>query len=348
MQSEPVVIREKTWKYWLIGGPQIAPGADRYWRMHAYTKRKRRSLFVLLGLTGLVPFVVLMSGVLSGWVLSPIQQMNLSRYMSYLMALFAFIVIRLAMIPTMLYAISLAARIRREDGRVCWDCGARVGTDDEGECACGTLWNRAALRDFWVATELLAATKAELREARFHIDAGRPRDEPTRWMGIVWSVGPLGRAEMATWNQRPLTTKWLKSALRMGALGSVVGFVILMVSISLLLRTLIQGSTLEFIAGMFAMMCVMVTAQLMTVRLALSSAVRKAKKTVSDMDAMICTDCGFALTGLNDVTRCPECGETYTAEQLRAFFRTCGLLDAAPNESGVTSSPSSEGFERTK
>lgn len=167
-------------------------------------------------------------------------------------------------------------------------------------------------------------------------------------MGIVWSVGPLGRAEMATWNQRPLTTRWLKSALRMGALGSVAGFVILMVSISVLLRTLIQGSMLEFIAGMFAMMCVMVTVQLIGVRLALSSAVRKAKKTVSEMDAMICTDCGFALTGLNDVTRCPECGETYTVEQLRAFFRTCGLLDSAPNESSVTLSPSSEDFERTK
>lgn len=342
-----MVIREKTWKYWLIGGPQIAAGADRYWRMHAYTKRKRRSLFVLGGLTGLVPFVVLLSAVLGGWMLWPTQQMKLSRYMPYLMMLFAFIVIRLAMIPTMLYAVSLAARIRREDGRVCWDCGASVGTDDEGECACGLRWNRAALRDFWVATELLAATKAELREARFRIDSERPRDQPLRWMGIVWSVGPLGRAEMTTWNQRPLTSKWLKSALRMGALGSVVGFVILMVSISLLMRSLIQGNTLQFIAGMFAMICVMLTVQLIGVRLALSSAVRKAKKTVSDMDAMICADCGFALTGLNDVTRCPECGETYTVEQLRAFFRTCGLLDAAPSESSVTSSPSSEDFERT-
>jgi len=48
---------------------------------------------------------------------------------------------------------------------------------------------------------------------------------------------------------------------------------------------------------------------------------------VKDSDYRVCTGCRYRLSGLADTGVCPECGLTYTLEELTATWKGAGLGD---------------------
>ena len=44
------------------------------------------------------------------------------------------------------------------------------------------------------------------------------------------------------------------------------------------------------------------------------------RRQTQDLDFMVCPDCGYRLTGLPPIGNCPECGESYSPEMLRAAW----------------------------
>ncbi|MGH7244740.1 MAG: hypothetical protein ACREJD_15105 [Phycisphaerales bacterium] len=219
MPTEPIVIREKTLKYWLVGGTVIAPGADRFWKLRGYTHRRR-----------------------------------------------AFV--------------------------------------------------------YWA---LLLAVLA----------VGRATEAPANSGGILLYFFPLARDRMTAWQERPLTQGWIKSAMRVGAALSFIVVILLMFVMAMLARTLVAGSLVTFMIGMIVLGVAMIGAQMAIIRWSLRRAVRLARERVRDANGLICTDCGFALRGLDGAERCPECGVEFRAEEVRGFFRACGILDAAQGERGL-------------
>ncbi|MBL8876090.1 MAG: hypothetical protein JNM86_09880 [Phycisphaerae bacterium] len=324
MQSEPVVIREKTWKYWLIGGTMIAPGADRFWKLHGYTRRRRAGLFGMLGMlgAGLPLFLILFPPATLGWGKHGFAMMG---FWMVLPGLVVYLALRLLLLPMFVYGAWMASRIRRADGRVCWECGKDVGEGAEGTCGCGENWKADALRLFWIACGLLPATVRGVREARFAVGGEL---EPPAVSFVARLFSGLPRDQLSAWQERPLTLKWLKSAQWRGGAISMLPFAVLVLATALLAGTLKDGRLWIFVSGMIVLGAGAVVGQFAILRWNLRRAVKLARENVRNADGLICTDCGFVLRGLAEKDRCPECGIEFRADEVRGFFRASGILEA--------------------
>lgn len=320
MDGDAVVVREHTWKYWLVGGPLIAPGADRFWKLHGYTRRRRVTFYLLL--------VCVIAGAPLFWmlwgraVIAPGVR-NPSPLWFVLPGLIGALSVRLLFLPATLYGVWLARRVRRAGGMMCGECG-RVQNEAEGVCACGAKWSAAELRQFWIASGLLPARVREVREARFALSGEMPRAE----VGFVQRLtSGLPRDQLSAWQERPLTLRWLRDSMRWsGAIGmalSVGGIALIFVFAA----SLVRSGLWIFVGCMIAVGISMLVGQLWIVRVGLRRAVRRARDRVREAEGLICTDCGFVLRGLAEKHRCPECGIEFRAEEVRAFFEACGLCE---------------------
>jgi len=329
MQPERVVIREKTLKYWLVGGTVIAPGADRFWKMRGFTRRRRSFVYLSLAILLIaIPLIL---------ILRPPVDLALFRGSSKLPAVFwmlapgvaVYLALRVLFLPMYLYGAHLASRVRKAEGRLCWECGKQVGPEREGVCGCGEHWNAEALRQFWTACALLPATQRELRAARFVVGGEQGDGKAARGFRLLWFLLPLPRDQMSAWQERPLTQKWIKNAMRLSAGLMMVVFLGIVFAMLILARTLSNGTLSTFVGGIVAIGLISGIAQIAIMRWSFARAVRRARKRVREADGLICTDCGFALTGLDECLRCPECGIEFRADELRGFFRASGILEAA-------------------
>ncbi|MFO0859715.1 MAG: hypothetical protein U0570_04100 [Phycisphaerales bacterium] len=320
MDDDAVVVREHTWKYWLVGGPLIAPGADRFWKLHGYTRRRRAAFYLLLAcLVVGAPLLLLVYGrtVLAPRVLKP------SPLWFVLPGLIGYLSVRLLFLPATGYGAWLARRVRRAGGMMCWECG-RVQTDAADVCACGEKWSAAGLRQFWMASGLLPARVREVREARFALSGEMPRAEVGFVQGLT---SGLPRDRMTAWQERPLTTRWLRESMRRSA---AIAMALSVGGIALILvftAALVRSGLWVFVGCMIAVGISMLVGQVWIMRAGLRRAVRRARDRVREAEGLICTDCGFVLRGLAEKHRCPECGIEFRAEEVRAFFEACGLCE---------------------
>ncbi|MBL8887761.1 MAG: hypothetical protein JNK16_13970 [Phycisphaerales bacterium] len=323
MHAERIVIREKTWKYWLIGGPMIAPGADRFWKLHGFTRRRRAAMFWMIG--------ILIAGAPLLFILFPLTTISPRKsspaamgWQMVLPGLAMFLAFRILFLPMFAYGAWFASRIRRRDGRVCWECGRDVGAGAEGKCACGEEWNADALHLFWMSCGLLPTTVRGVREARFALGGELPRPGVSI---VARLLSGLPRDQMSAWQERPLTQKWLKQSMWRST------GMLLLLSLGTILAIIFAASLAArdhlwmFIGYMIALSLGMLVGQIFILRWNLRRAVRKARENVRLAEGLICTDCGFVLRGLAEQDRCPECGIEFRADELRGFFRASGILE---------------------
>lgn len=245
-----MVVREKTLKYWLMGGPVMALGSNQYWGMHRYTRRVRLWLYLSLLAIGILLTASLVMGYTPKRLLPPTRPGASVIIATVVSIASAYLAVRLMTLPVLVYGAWVAARVRRSSGGVCWDCGRIVESEQAEGCGCGSRWSREELRRFWIATELLPASKEELRAQRHLLrgesvsDASSPRHWALRFLT------PLPRDEMICWQQRPITKRWVQRAMYLGAGLSTVLFAILVFATIPLVRTLQSGSLSPFVSGM--------------------------------------------------------------------------------------------------
>ncbi|MBS0190850.1 MAG: hypothetical protein U0573_03020 [Phycisphaerales bacterium] len=308
-------MRELSLKYWLVGGPFIAPGADPFWKQHAFTRRRRMAAILLLTL-GVVSVTLLVIYIVSMSLSSPGRAIKLP----FLFILLPWLAVRIVALPVNIYFIMLALRVRRAGGRVCPECGRNLSADT---CSCSKHWGEGELRRFWLAAGLLPGDGMELKLARLQ-NPPAPAQVSFFWRAVF----PLHRNSVASWLQRPLTTRWLQRAMRRGALVSTVSvlFVILLAGP---IAAIFAGSSFWKFAACLALVgaCALAS-QMLILRWSLAREIRRARAQVLEAGAMLCTDCGFSLQGLPEAGKCPECADDYTAAERRSFFASCGLFEA--------------------
>lgn len=314
---------DQTWKFWVIGGPLIPPGAMPYWRSSRALTRRYYAAFITVFVIAIGSWFAFMSF----WPRTSLKGSWLPWFV--FLGGGTYVAIRLIAAPLMMLWVRLPRRIRREEGRVCTHCLQKVGEGDEGVCTCSRPWRFEDLRDFWIAAEVLPATNSQRREARFRINGSGGTEMMLRKPGLfVRLFSPLKSGHLTAWYQRPWTASRLRRGVFYASVLNIALFGFFMVSI-VGLFSLTRNAGGWVLVAFGALSVGYVFLQFWMYRWMTARQVRACRRRVRESEGLICTECGFELNGLPELERCPECGEKHSREELVQFFQMCGVLEGA-------------------